>query len=113
MTAATSAEAAAGLGVPAEPGPGQGRRRRRRVLAGGAAVVVAAAGAAVAVTGPFGGAGQAGGGAAAGGYRTSLSVVARRLLVSQTNVSATLGYAGSYTVAGHGGTITWLPAAGR
>src|SRR5262249_59072229 len=26
---------------------------------------------------------------------------------------ATLGYAGSYTVTGHGGTITWLPAPGR
>ena len=114
MSAATS-QAAAGLGVPAGPDPGRGpRRRRRRVVAGGAAVVVAAAGVAVAVTGPFAGAGQAGGGAAAGGYPTSLSAIARRLLVSQTNVSATLGYAGSYTVAGHGGgTITWLPAAGR
>jgi hypothetical protein len=81
------------------------------VLAGGAAAVVAA-GVAVAVTGPFGGAGQAGGGAAAGGHPTSLSAIARRLLQSQTNVSATLGYAGSYTVTGHGGTITWLPAPG-
>jgi hypothetical protein len=83
------------------------------VLAG-AAAVVAAAGVAVAVTGPFAGTGHAGGGAAASGYPTSLSVVARRLLQSQTNVNATLGYADSYQVAGHGGgTITWLPAAGR
>ena len=113
MSAATS-QAAAGLGVPAGPDPGRGpRRRRRRVVAGGAAVVVAAAGVAVAVTGPFAGAGQAGGGPASG-YPTSLSAIARRLLQSQTNVSATLGYAGSYTVTGHGGgTITWLPAAGR
>jgi len=105
--------AAAGLGVPAGPEPGRGRRRRRRVLAGGAAVVAAAAGVAVAVTGPFGGAGRAGGGAAAGGYPTAVSAVARRLLVSQTSVAATLGYAGSYTVTGHGGTVTWLPAPGQ
>jgi hypothetical protein len=107
--------AAAGMSVPAEPDPGRGGRRRRRrvVLAGGAAAVVAAAGVAVAVTGPFSGAGHAGGGAAASGYPASLSAIARRLLQSQTNVSATLGYAGSYTVTGHGGTLTWLPAPGR
>src|SRR5262249_19340663 len=67
----------------------------------------------VAVAGPFGGTGHAGGGAAASGYPTSLSAIARRLLQAQTSVSATLGYAGSYTVTGHGGTLTWLPAAGR
>jgi Putative peptidoglycan binding domain len=106
------AGAAAGMSVPAGPEPGQGRRRRRRVLAGGAAVVVAA-GVAVAVTGPFGGTGHAGGGAAASGYPTSVSTIARELLRSQTSVSATLGYAGSYTVTGHGGTLTWLPGPGR
>jgi peptidoglycan hydrolase-like protein with peptidoglycan-binding domain len=104
---------AAGLSVPAGPEPGRGGRRRRRVVLAGAAVVVAAAGAAVAVTGPFAGAGHAGGGAAAGGYRTSVSAIARRLLQAQTSVSATLGYAGSYAVAGHGGTLTWLPGPGR
>jgi hypothetical protein len=110
---ATTSQSAAGMSVPTEPDPGRGGRRRR-VLAGGAAAVVAAAGVAVAVTGPFAGAGHAGGGAAASGHPTSLSTIARRLLQSQTNVSATLGYAGSYTVTGHGGgTITWLPAAGR
>src|SRR5215467_1321230 len=105
--------AAAGMSVPAGPEPGRGRRRRRRVLVGGAAVVVAAAGVAVAVTGPFASTGHAGGGAAASGSPTSLSTVTRELLQSRTNVSATLGYAGSYTVTGHGGTITWLPAAGQ
>src|SRR5215468_7424737 len=84
--------AAAGMSVPAGPDPGRGRRRRRRVLAGGAAVaVMAAAGVAVAVTDPFAGAGHAGGGPAASGYPTALSAIARRLLQSQTNVSATLG----------------------
>jgi hypothetical protein len=112
---ATTSKPAAGMSVPAEPDPGRGRRRRgRRVLAGGAAAAVAAAGVALAVTGPFAGAGHAGGGAAANGYPTSLSAIARELLQSRTNVSATLGYAGSYTVAGHGGgTITWLPAPGQ
>jgi len=105
--------AAAGMSVPAGPEPGRGRRRRRRVLVGGAAVVVAAAGVAVAVTDPFASTGHAGGGAAASGSPTSLSTVTRELLQSRTNVSATLGYAGSYTVTGHGGTITWLPAAGQ
>src|SRR5215468_10818871 len=80
--------AAAGMSVPAGPDPGRGRRRRRRVLAGGAAAVVAAAGVAVAVTDPFAGTGHAGGGPAAGGYPTALSAIARRLLQSQTNVSA-------------------------
>src|SRR5262249_53221512 len=95
-------------GGPARPAPRPGRgRRRRRVLAAGAAMVVAAAGVTIAVTGPFAGAGHAGGGLAAGGYPTSLSAIARRLLQAQTNVSATLGYAGSYTVTGHGGTLTW------
>src|SRR5262245_38099457 len=104
--------AAAGASVPARPDRGRARRHRRRVLAGGAAAVVAA-GVAVAVAGPFAGAGHAGGGPAASGYPTSVSAITRRLLVSQTSVNATLGYAGSYTVTGHGGTLTWLPAAGR
>src|SRR5215472_5587922 len=105
--------AAAGMSVPAGPDPGRGGRRRRRVVLAGAAAVVAAAGVAVAVAGPFAGAGHAGGGAAASGYPTSLSAITQRLLQSQTSVSATLGYAGSYTVTGHGGTLTWLPAPGR
>ncbi len=41
-------------------------------------------------------------------------MVTRQSLSSQTEVGATLGYAGSYSVIGQGqGTITWLPAAGR
>jgi len=115
----TTTSQAAGS-VAAEAGAGRGGRRRRRrrgVLLAAAAVAAAGAGAgaAVAVTGPFAGAGHPGGGAAAGGYPVALSAVTRRpLLESQTRVNATLGYAGSYQVSGQGGgTITWLPAAGR
>jgi hypothetical protein len=39
--------------------------------------------------------------------------VTLRSLSSQTPVSATLGYAGSYTVTGHGGTLTMLPSPGQ
>jgi hypothetical protein len=42
------------------------------------------------------------------------ATVTRQDLSSQTPVSATLGYAGSYTVAGKGsGTLTWLPSQGQ
>jgi hypothetical protein len=63
--------------------------------------------------GVFGGSGSPG--AAVGGSdKTSTAAVQRRSLSSQTQVSATLGFAGSYSVTGQGsGTITWLPAAGR
>jgi hypothetical protein len=39
--------------------------------------------------------------------------VTRQALSSQTPVNATLGYAGSYTVLGHSGTLTWLPSPGQ
>jgi hypothetical protein len=39
--------------------------------------------------------------------------VTREDLSAQTPVSATLGYAGSYTVLGHGATLTWLPSPGQ
>jgi hypothetical protein len=90
------------------------RRRGRRRVAAGMVVVVAAAGAVAAgVSGVFGTPGPPG--AAAGSSdKTSTAVVERRSLSSQTQVAATLGFAGSYNVAGQGsGTITWLPAAGR
>lgn len=39
--------------------------------------------------------------------------VTRQTLSSRTPVDATLGYAGSYPVLGHGGTLTWLPSPGQ
>lgn len=38
--------------------------------------------------------------------------VVRTDLVDRQRIDGTLGYAGSYVVVGHGGTLTWLPAAG-
>jgi hypothetical protein len=66
--------------------------------------------------------------ASSGGYDTGTAMVQRRSLTSQTQVDATLGNAGSYTVvvpsggeSGGGGsaggsslgTFTWLPAVGQ
>jgi hypothetical protein len=102
-------EPAAGT-VAAEPGGG--RRRGRWVPAGVVAVVagVAVAGA----RGVFGGSGSPSAGAAANGYRTAIATVARRSLISQTPVDATLGYAGSWNVMNQAtGTFTALPAAGQ
>jgi hypothetical protein len=75
--------------------------------------LVAAGVAGAALAGVFGSAGSPKGGAGTG-YGTSVAVVSRRALVSQTTVNATLQYAGSYTVTGKGaGTLTWLPPVGR
>ena len=102
-------------------GPGRGSRSgRRRWAAGtvvGLVVVLLAAGAgAVWLAGGFRAHGRPGAdsGNAASGYGTSTAAVTWQTLTSQTSVSATLGYAGSYAVSGRaGGTITWLPPAGR
>jgi hypothetical protein len=95
------------------PGARSGRRGGRgRRAAAGLVPVLAAAGVVTAwVSGAFGGSGHP---AAGNPYRTATAVVTRRSLTAQTQVSATLGYAGSYDVSGAGGgTVTWLPAAGR
>lgn len=80
------------------------RASRRRLLAGGGVLVVVAA-AAVAVADPFAGtAAPNGGGIVDNAAPTSLAPVVRRSLSSQTPVSGTLGYAGSWTVAVPAGT---------
>lgn len=80
----------------------------------GVLAIVAAGVAAVVVAGPFSGRKAPGGDAPGAGYPTSLATVTRRSLVAQTQVNATLGYAGSYQVTGRaGGTLTWLPPVGR
>jgi len=97
------------------------RGRRRWVTVTVAAVVVLAAGA-VWLAGGFGARGPSGPGHGVGLYRTATAAVERGTLSAQTALSATLGYAGSYTVtvpgslspgSGSPAAFTWLPPAGR
>ena len=90
---------------------GGGRRRGRAVLA--VIVVVAIVAATLAVAGVWKGTTAPGAGGA-GAFKTSTAMVARRTLVSQTQVSATLADAGSYSVVNQAsGTLTSLPAVGK
>ena len=100
--------------VAAEPGGGRRRGRGRWVAAGVVAVVIVAGLAVAGARGAFGGSGSPSAGGAASSYRTAIATVARRSLVSQTPVDATMGYAGSWNVVNQAtGTFTALPAAGR
>jgi hypothetical protein len=77
------------------------------------AAVLAAAAAAVAIADPFAGTASTRG-VTGNASPASLKTVTRQDLSEQTQVSATLGYAGSYSVVNHAqGTITSLPAAGQ
>jgi hypothetical protein len=101
------------VGVP--PGSRGGRRRRRGGWAAmGIVVVVLAAGAVSAWrAGVFSPAASPGAGQQ-GAPPPATQPVTRQDLSATTPVTATLGYAGSYTVAGQGGgTLTWLPSAGQ
>jgi multidrug efflux pump subunit AcrA (membrane-fusion protein) len=84
--------------------------RRRRIVA---AALVLAAGAGIAWgAGAFGSHGSAGTGP--GAPPPATQQVVRKYLASTTPVTATLGYADSYTVTGKGaGTLTSLPSAGQ
>jgi hypothetical protein len=77
-------------------------RGRRIALGVGAVVVVALV--VIAVADPFGSSGPSNARVTDNGYPTSTYTVAEQNLSSQTSVSATLGYAGSYTVALPSGT---------
>ncbi len=107
-------EQAAGASPPPYPDTSSGRRpgRRRWAAAGVAAVV--AGGVVAGLSGAFGGPGHANAGVAGNAYPTSTAAITRRALSSQTQVDATLGDAGAYTVVNQAqGTITALPAVGR
>jgi hypothetical protein len=53
-------------------------------------------------------------GSAPGAPAPATAVVTRQDIAATTPVTATLGYAGSYSVTGQGGgTLTWLPRAGQ
>ena len=89
-------------------------RRRGRVAAGVIVVAAAAAAVVAAVTGALGNTDSPGAGTASGAYRTSTATVTRGSLTSQTQVAATLGDAGTYSVVNQAqGTITELPGAGQ
>ena len=87
-------------------------RSGRRLLAAAALLLVI--GVVVAVVDPFAGRASGGGGVVDNGAPTGLVSVMRRSLTSQTAVSGTLGYAGSWTVVVPAGTsATDLQQAGQ
>ena len=93
----TEAPTAAGDALAAAVPPDPGRQRRPRALA---AVLLLVVGAAVVlvVTDPFSGGSGPSGGVSGNGYPTSTAAVVRESISQQTQVSATLGYAGDVTV---------------
>lgn len=110
MSSTVSDEQAAGAGTSRRAGGG-GPGRRRWVAVVVVIVVLAAAGIAVAVSGVFK---PSSSGNGASQYKTSVATVQRQTLTSQTDLSATLGDSGSYTVSNEGtGTVTGLPAVGH
>jgi peptidoglycan hydrolase-like protein with peptidoglycan-binding domain len=117
MSTAPSSEMT-GVTSPAGPEPDQAppRRSKRRVLlAGGAAVVLAAAGGAAAgAYGLFGNPNAPASGVSDNAAPTSLATVTQGTLTSQSSVSATLTYAGQYTVLNHAlGAYSALPPVGQ
>ena len=96
-------------------GEARGSRGRRRGgwVAAGLAVVLAAGVVSAWRAGVFHLAGSSGSGQQGAPPPTTVAVT-RRDIAATTPVSATLGYAGSWTVRGHGGgTLTRLPSAGQ
>jgi hypothetical protein len=93
-------------------GEGSGARRRGRWVAVGAVAAVVTAAVVTGAAGAFGGPGPAAGTDTI--PRTSTATVTRQSLTSQTQVEATLGDSGSYSVVNQAaGTITALPAIGQ
>jgi hypothetical protein len=92
----------------------RGSRRPGRWVVLGLVVVVAAGVVAAWRAGVFSAAASPGAGRAAGAPAPATRAVTQQDLAATTPLTATLGYAGSWTVTGHGGgTLTWLPWAGR
>ena len=93
----TASTTPAGEALAESAPPEAGRRRKRRLLAAIVLLVVAAA-VVLVVTDPFSGGGGSSGGVTDNGYATSTQTVARESISQQTQVSATLGYAGDLTI---------------
>jgi hypothetical protein len=101
------------VGPPAPAGPLDRRRRKASWLVA-AAVVMVGAGVAVAVSNRFSSGATSRSGSPDNLGPMALYAVARQDLSSQTQVPATLGYAGSYSVVNRAqGTVTSLPAVGQ
>jgi hypothetical protein len=97
-----------------EPSGAGGRRPRRRRVLIGVLLVVVVAGLVLGVTRPFDDSNRTTNAAVDNTDPTSLRAVTRQDLSSQTEVSATLGYAGGYSVVNRApGTVTELPAVGQ
>ncbi len=97
-----------------EPGPRDTPRRHLRHWVAAVVAVMLIASAVLAVTDPFKSGHAAQSGVQDNSYPTSIATVTRKSISSQSEVEATLGYAGSYTVIGQvQGTVTALPAVGQ
>jgi hypothetical protein len=88
---------ATGEALAATVPPARGRRPARRVLAA-VVLLVAIAAVVLVVVDPFSGGGGPSGGVSNNGYATSTQRVVRESISQQTQVSATLGYAGDVTI---------------
>jgi hypothetical protein len=92
---------------------GSPRRHLWHWITAAAAILLIAIGV-VAVTDPFKSGHTAANGVQDNSYPTSIATVTRQSLSSQSEVGATLGYAGSYTAIGQiRGTVTALPYVGQ
>jgi hypothetical protein len=112
-TTAEHQQATAPALQPLDHDRGRRRSRRRRVVTVGALVLVGAA-IAVIVVNPFSGNGGSPGGLADNADPTSVTTVSQGDISSQTQVSGTLGYSGTYTVVNQAqGTYISLPAVGQ
>jgi hypothetical protein len=89
-------------GEPSNLGPASGRARRRALAIVGLVLVVAVV--VVIVSDPFGGPGKSTGGVVDNATATSLATVRSQSLSQQTQVSGTLGYAGSSSIRVPSGT---------
>ncbi len=99
---------------PGELGDERRRRFRLWLVAGLVVVVMAGAGAAVYLVNPFASSGEANAGVQDNAYPTATKTIKQQRLSSQTPVSGTLGYAGTYSVVGQTpGTFTSLPSVGQ
>jgi hypothetical protein len=114
MSMATGLEKTRGAGAPIR---GRPLRTHRRLLAG-AAVLLLGIGVVVVFVDPFAGTASGHSGAVDNGSPISTRRVERTSLSSQTQVTGTLGYAGSWTVSAPAvppgqAVYTMLPSAGR